>query len=184
MSSVLTPGDRKRILHISFIVKDLRDSMQAFLDLYGIGPWFVFEHQPIESLKYRGAPATMDISAAIAFSGSLMLELIQQHDSSPSACTDLVRARGYGFHHFAVPANNLDEEVARYRARGFAVVNEAAAPSGRGGGSSAYIDTTAELPGMTELTEVAPQLLETLRQLEDIAAHWDGSDPVRVQKRG
>jgi len=173
---------RKRVIHTSFIVKDIYESIQGFLDLYGVGPWFVFEHYPMKNMRYRGSPAALDFTVAVAYSGAMVLELIQQNDDGPSAYKDVVAKRGYGFHHFAIASHDFDKDLARYRNLGLAVVNEGASPPDHGGGRGAYVDTSAKLPGMTELMEIVPELAAALTEMEATAANWDGTDPIRVQK--
>jgi hypothetical protein len=174
--------NRKRILQTSFVVKDVYESAQAFLDLYGVGPWFVFEHYPMQELRYRDVPSTMDFTVAAAFSGSMMIELVQQNDNNPSAYQDVVATRGYGFHHLAIPSYDYEADLARFRELGYAVANDGTAPADHGGGRAAYIDTRARLPGMIELMEIVPQLTAALAELEAAAAHWDGTDPIRVHR--
>jgi hypothetical protein len=175
---------RKRVIHTSFIVKDIYESIQGFLDLYGVGPWFVFEHYPMKDMKYRGSPAALDFTVAVAYSGPMALELIQQNDDGPSAYRDVVNERGYGFHHFAIASYDFDSDLARCRNLGLAVVNEGASPADHGGGRGAYVDTSGKLPGMTELMEIVPELASALTEMEATAANWDGTDPIRVQKFG
>lgn len=136
----------------------------------------------MEGLTYHGTPASLDFSVAVAYSGPLMLELIQQNDNQASAYKEVVATRGYGFHHFAIPTNDYESDLAHFRELGFAVVNEGASPADHGGSRGAYIDTTSRLPGMTELMEMVPEMTAALRDLEATATNWDGSDPIRVQK--
>jgi hypothetical protein len=124
----------------------------------------------------------MDFTLAVAYSGSMMLELIQQNDDRSSAYKDVVAIHGYGFHHLAIPSYNYDEDLARYGSLGFAIANEGAAPPDHGGGRAAYVDTTARLPGMIELMEIVPNLTAILTELEATASNWDGTEPVRVHK--
>jgi hypothetical protein len=173
---------RKRVLQVSFVVKDVYESIRAFGELCGIGPWFVFEHVPMKELMYRGSPVTMDFTVAAAYSGSMMFELIQQHDEVPSAYRDVVAMRGYGFHHLAISSDAYEQDLARLRMLGFAIANEGTSPVDHGGGRAAYIDTTARLPGMIELLEVVPELTDALSELEAAAANWDGRDPIRVRR--
>jgi len=173
---------QQRILQTSFVVRDVYETAQAFLDVYSIGPWFIFEHYPFKDLKYRGSVATMDVTIAVSYSGTLMIELIQQHDDAPSAYKEVVAAHGYGFHHFAIPSHDYDKDLARYRKLGFEVVNEATAPGDHGDHRAAYLDTSARLPGLTELMETVPDLMAALKELETTAADWDGTEPIRVHK--
>lgn len=184
MTAANTQRPRKRILQTAFVVRDVYESARAFLDLYGIGPWFVFEHYPAKELRYRGSPAAMDFTIGASFTGSMMIELIQQNDDAPSAYKDVIATRGYGFHHLAIPSYDYENDLAHFRQLGFAVANECTAPSEHGGGRAAYIDTTARLPGMIELMEIVPQLSAALSELEATVANWDGTDPIRVQKLG
>jgi hypothetical protein len=172
----------RRVVQTSFVVKNVYESAQGFLDLYGIGPWFVFEHLPMKELKYKGSLASTDFTLAVAFSGTLMIELVQQNDDTPSAYKDLVDKRGYGFHHFAVQSHDYESDLARYRKLGFIVANEGTSPDAHGGGRAAYVDTTTRLPGMTEVMEVVPELVDALREFELAAANWDGTDPIRVHR--
>jgi hypothetical protein len=175
---------RKRVIHTSFIVKDVYESIGAFLDVYGIGPWFVFEHYPMKDCKYRGSPAELDFTVAVAYSGPMMLELIQQNDDRPSAYREVVAKRGYGFHHLAIPSYDFDKDLAHYRSLGFTVVNEGTSPADHGGSRGAYVDTSPKLPGMTEVLEIVPEMAAALTEMEATAANWDGTDPIRVQRFG
>ena len=94
----------------------------------------------------------------------------------------MVGARGYWFHHFALPSYDYEKDISRYRQLGFAVANEGTAPADHGGGRAAYIDTTARLPGMVEIMEIVPELTAALQELETTAANWDGTDPIRVHR--
>jgi hypothetical protein len=175
-----TDRARKRVLQTSFVVKDIYPCIQAFLDLCDIGPWFVFEHVPMHEFRYRDAPSKIDFTVAAAYSGAMMFELVQQHDDAPSAYQDVIAARGCGFHHLAVPSYDYDRDLERYRKLGFTIVNEAAARGSR----AAYIDTTAKLPGMIELTEIVPEMRAMFSEMETAAANWDGTDPIRIKKFG
>jgi hypothetical protein len=122
----------------------------------------------------------MDFTIAASFTGSMMIELIQQNDQAPSAYRDMFEARGYGFHHLAIPSYDYEHDLARFREQGYSVVNEAMSPADHGGGRAAYIDTSPRLPGMIELMEIVPDLATALQELEKTAAEWDGTDPIRV----
>jgi hypothetical protein len=172
----------KRVIHTSFIVKDVYESIRGFLDVYGVGPWFVFEHYPMHGFQYRGEPSQIDFTVAIAYSGPMLFELIQQNNDVPSAYQEVISEKGYGFHHFAIGSDDYDGDIARLREQGFTVVNEGASPPDHGGSRGAYVDTRSRLPGMTEVLELVPEMRSALSELQAIAAQWDGTDPIRIQK--
>jgi hypothetical protein len=112
------------------------------------------------------------VSLARWFAGDSMIELIQQHDDSPS----VFRERGYGFHHWAIGVTDVDAEVARFAGYGYPVAFEDQVPSGA---RIVYVDATAELPGMIELIEMTEGQERMYTMFRDAALAWDGTDPVR-----
>ena len=111
-----------------------------------------------------------------AFCGSMMLELIQQHNDAPSVYKETIEKRGYGFHHWGVATNNFDADVARLRAAGYAEAFFARVPTG---GRVAYMDTTAHLSGMIEYIELGPGFDPAFGAFYRATIAWDGKDPVR-----
>jgi hypothetical protein len=107
------------------------------------------ENMQFSEIPYRGTPASLKISAALAYSGETMVELIQQHDRAPSVFTEVIDSAGYGFHHLAMTVASLDESIDGYKRRGYDVAMNVGVGSKR----AVYIDTRKNLPGMVELFE-------------------------------
>ncbi len=112
----------------------------------------------------------------MSFAGHMMIELIQQHNSAPSVYREVIEKRGYGFHHWGVASKNFDDDVAQYRNRGAEEAFSLRVPSG---GRVAYMDTTAQLPGMVELIELGADLEPMFTRFYRASLGWDGKDPVR-----
>ena len=112
----------------------------------------------------------------MSFAGHMNVELIQQLNSAPSVYRETIERRGYGFHHFGVATSDFDQDVARYQASGAELAFLLGVPSGS---RVAYMDTTAALPGMTELIELGPGFEPTFNRFYRASIGWDGSDPVR-----
>ena len=74
--------------------------MQHYVDALNIGPWFV--SGPFVPAKgfYRGEPTDMSLTLAVAFTGHMMVELIEQHDTKPSVYQETIKLKGHGFHHW------------------------------------------------------------------------------------
>jgi hypothetical protein len=165
------------IIQSAYVVEDIYLSMRGFSAQLGVGPCFVSDpFQPPEG-KHRGEPTRFTITLAIAFSGHLMVELIQQHDEHPSVYMEMVKTKGYGFHHWAVASEDIDSDVERYRQAGYVVAFSDRSPRGM---RVAYMDKPSELPGMIELVEMTPAAEAAYTRCFEAAQNWDGSDPFRT----
>lgn len=164
------------IIQSAFVVKDIRESMKEWIDKLKVGPWFLLpEFTGVDAL-YRGKPSTAVVSLAMGFAGHMWIELIQPLDTAPSVYRDIIDRRGYGFHHFGMGTENFDRDVERYKAAGAELAFFARVPSG---GRVAYMDTSATLPGMTELIELGASFDSVFSRMYRAAIGWEGSDPLR-----
>jgi hypothetical protein len=162
-------------LQNAWVVTDLEAAMRHWVETCGVGPFFVMEHVPMQDLRYRGRPATLDCTIALAQAGRTQVELIVQHCDSPSAYRDTVPRGRAAFHHVAVICADYDRDLAHYVARGHAVATD-----GRFGDMRfCYLDTQAELGCMLELLEDRPAIREHFRHIAEAAEGWDGREPVR-----
>jgi hypothetical protein len=164
------------ITQVAYVVEDIAASMTEFTRLLNVGPWFVTGPFVPAKGVYRGEPTKMKLTLAVAFSGHLMVELIQQHDDEPSVYRETVAKRGYGFHHFAVPTRDLDAEIQRYEAMGYKLAFSDVSPRGS---RVAYMDSTTAVHGMIELVEMSDRLEAIYTGFHHASVGWDGSDPVR-----
>lgn len=117
----------------------------------------------------------MDVSIATAYSGSMMVELIQQNDDSPSVFRDTVDATGYGFHHWAVTTRDFTADAAEYRALGYSAAFEVVMPELFDGGRITYFDARADVPGMIELIELNDHVERFFASIKRAADSWDGT---------
>ena len=109
------------IIQIAYTVADIQKAMRHYSELLHVGPWFLVGPFVPPKGVYRGATTTMQISLGLAFSGQMMIELIQQHDDKPSVFGETLKARGaHGFHHWAIGARDFDKSVAHHRSLGYA----------------------------------------------------------------
>lgn len=165
-----------KIAQFAYVVEDIEASMLEFTRTLGVGPWYIRgPFQPPEG-RYRGEPTAPTFSVARGFAGHSMVELIAQHDDSPSVYHEGPGPRTYGFHHWAKLTRDFDGEVERYLARGY----EEAFFDRLGSGSRViYLDATADLPGMVELVEYSPAQEQVYTRIYAASVGWDGSDPIR-----
>jgi methylmalonyl-CoA/ethylmalonyl-CoA epimerase len=111
-------------VQLCVVSRDLQRTMQGMVNL-GIGPWQVFTFSPdnVSDITYRGKPAEMTFRLAIAFSGSMMWEIIQPVDG-PSIYADFLAEHGEGLHHVLVDCNGApwDERLRLFEAHGYRMI--------------------------------------------------------------
>jgi len=164
------------IIQMCYVVPDIRAAMNLWIDKLKVGPWFLLDHFSGVSPKYRGRDSKADVSLAMSFAGHMNIELIQPNDAEPSVWREWIEKRGYGFHHWGRATRNFDRDVAHYQAQGHELAFLAGVPSG---GSVAYMDTTAQLPGYVELIELGAGFEPIFSKFYRASIGWDGQEPVR-----
>jgi hypothetical protein len=160
----------------AWVVDDLEKSVQRWLTTARIGPFFIVPHVKVQGIRYRGRPATIDFSTALAQAGPIQIELIEQHDDGPSAYRDVYPRGREGFHHLCMMTNAFDAEIERHGSEG----SEVATQGQFGDMRFAYVDTRARLGHMTEIIEDRVSIREFFEVIADAAVGWDGTHPIRV----
>ena len=163
-------------VQIAYHVPDPEQAARSFASAFGWGPFFLFEHIALSRCLFRGAPAAFDHSSAYGQAGDLMIELITQHDDTPSVLRDLYARDEVGVHHVAHFVPNLRDALDQARAAGREIALDAATVTGT---SFAMIDTSRELGHMVELYEPAGGLRKFYGYVRRAAEGWDGAEPLR-----
>jgi Glyoxalase/Bleomycin resistance protein/Dioxygenase superfamily len=69
---------------VGIVVRDIEKSMRHWVEVCGVGPWFYAEQLPLDEFRYKGRRYDLKVSIALANSGEVQLELIQQRNDAPS----------------------------------------------------------------------------------------------------
>jgi hypothetical protein len=164
------------IIQIAYTVKDVENAVRSYAEDLRIGPWFL--RGPLQARKpiYRGVRQDLKLSIAIAYSGHMMIELIQQHDNQASVYKESFERNGYGFHHWGIASDRYDDEIASYLDRGFELVFTDETPAGT---RVAYFDAKRGWPGFIELIEINSASELRYSKMYAEALVWDGRDPIR-----
>ena len=174
----VTPGQTSpHLMQVAFIVDDAEAAAKAWIATTGIGPFFMVPHIQLTEMTYRGEPGEgLDFSVALAQSGGMQVELIQQHCDRPSAYRDTIARGTQGFHHFCIYTDDYDVTRQRYVDQGFI----AAIDSKFGEMRFCYVDTSASLGCMIEIIEHDETETEAFTRIAQAAVDWDGvTDPIR-----
>lgn len=168
--------DVGRIIQTAYVVKDIRASINWWVESAQTGPWFLLDHFLADDHVYRGQKSTADVAIAMAFAGSMCIELIQPLDDAPSVYKETVDQRGYGFHHLGLAVADVDAAIEAYRAKGYEVAFKAGVPTG---GAVAYLDNGINDPGFLELIPATAGMDEVFTRFWAASQSWDGQDPIR-----
>ena len=72
---------------MGFVVRDIDRAMRHWIEVCGIGPWYIAEKLPLHGFWYKEKRHDgSHLTIALANSGDVQLELIQQRDDT-RACT-------------------------------------------------------------------------------------------------
>jgi hypothetical protein len=73
-------------------VRDIEKGMRHWVEVCGIGPWYIAEKLPLHGFWYKEQRYDdIHLTIALANSGDVQLELIQQRDDAPSMYRDFSR---------------------------------------------------------------------------------------------
>jgi hypothetical protein len=160
-----------------YVVRDIEAAMKHWTEVLGIGPFFYFENAPVQNFCYRGEPSALFASIALANSGPLQVELIQQRNDAPSMYWDFLAAGNEGLQHIAYWTESFDQELDRLLAAGYRVgqSGESGGPDGR----FVYLDTGTHPGTVVEFSEISGAKGRFFEMIAAAARDWDGSNPVR-----
>jgi hypothetical protein len=113
----LLPGS---IRQIGYVVTHLDRAVAGWVDI-GVGPWFVMRGLPVHAL-YRGEPCEITLSLALANSGEMQIEVIQQQDDTPSIFSEFLAAGREGFHQLAYWTEDFAATMREVEEAGWPVV--------------------------------------------------------------
>ena len=174
-----------------YVVPDIEAALAHWTRVLGVGPFYYLERVPIEEFCYRGEPSPLDVSIALANSGALQIELIQQRNDAPSMYLDfLSRQPQGGLQHVAYWTESFDADMKRLLEAGYEV-----GQSGQIGADGRFVyfdterfdterfdtegrDSQAGLGTIVELSEISGAKGRFFAHIAEKAAVWDGSDAI------
>ncbi|WP_040495208.1 VOC family protein [Ilumatobacter nonamiensis] len=158
-------------VQIAYATDDVHAAARRWAER-GVGPFFVLEHITVVDVRIDGEPADFDHSSAYAQWGSVMVELIRQHDPGPDPVVSTS-----GIHHVASFVDDFDVAGDALVADGFP---RRLVARTSGGQTFAFHDARASLGHMIEIYERTDRLADFYDMVRDAATDWNGADPIRV----
>lgn len=165
-------ADTHRFVQTAYYVADVDAAAAVWAQRFGAGPFFVLEHIPLTNVVVRGRTSGLDHTSAYGWHGDVMVELVQQNCRTPSIFND----RGYGLHHMAYFAADIDAELARLDRLGIVTAMTAATGNGL---RFAFADANKLMGHYLELYQEGDGIRTFYDFVRMAAVGWDGRDPVR-----
>ena len=99
---------------MGFVVRDIDKAMRHWVEVCGVGPWYLDERLPLQGFWYKEQRCDgIHLTIALANSGDVQLELIQQRDDTPSMYRDFLAAGHEGLQHWSSWPENYHELLDR-----------------------------------------------------------------------
>ncbi len=164
------------IRQLGYVVGDLDKALKYWVDVLNVGPFFMFEHCPLDDQLYRGQPSNVDVDIALGNSGDVQIELIYQHNKNePSVYKEAVDAGRIGLHHVGLMPTDYETAKVQYLNLG----HEIAFECNLGGSELTYFDALDSVGHYIELWQNSDAFNEIALVVENAAKNWDGKNPIR-----
>ena len=161
-----------------YVVRDIEGAMTHWVEKLGVGPWFYVQDVKTDWFKCRGVASDVKMSIALANSGDLQIELIQQRNDAPSLYKEFLDAGHEGLQHMSYWTHEYQALYDRALSLGYVVGHEGAIGGEKG--RFAYFDTQAHPGTIVEISDISGPKGAMFAHIRKVAAEWDGADPIRV----
>jgi hypothetical protein len=164
-----------------YVVRDIEAAMKHWIEVMGVGPWTYIERVKADYFRHRGKDSPVEMSIALANSGDLQIELIQQRNDAPSMYKEFLDAGREGLQHMSYWTRDYQGLYDKALSLGYKVGHEGqiGGPDGR----FAYFDTDAgpgAHPGtVIEISDISGAKGRFFERIRQAARDWDGRDPIR-----
>jgi hypothetical protein len=163
-----------------YVVRDIRAAMDHWVNVMGVGPWFYIERVKTDYFRHRGQDSNAQMSIALANSGDLQIELIEQRNDAPSMYKEFLDAGHEGLQHVAFWTTSYQSLYDQALSLGYRVGHEG--QIGGEQGRFAYFDSNAHPGSVIEISDISGNKGRFFDHIRRAAATWDGADPIRDVK--
>jgi catechol 2,3-dioxygenase-like lactoylglutathione lyase family enzyme len=163
---------------VGIVVRDIESAMRHWVEVCGVGPWFYTDRLALTAFTYAGKRYDgLHGSIALANSGDVQLELIQQRCDTPSMYREFLAAGHEGMQHWSSWPTDYDAIYQRALANGYTVGQEGDSPRGR----FVYFRQEGHPGTVIEMADATPARMRIFGAVRAAAVDWNGSDPIRRQ---
>ena len=167
-----------KVCQNGYVVRDITSAMSHWVSVMGVGPWYYIEEVDTDYFNYHGQPSDMKMSIALANTGDLQVELIQQRNDAPSMYKDFIDAGNEGLQHIAYWTDEYQTLYDKAHSLGYKVGHEG--QIGGEKGRFAYLETENHPGTVIEISDISGGKGKFFEHIRRAAANWDGNNPIRV----
>ncbi len=167
-----------QVVHVAYAVPDIDTAMAEWLAGLGIGPWTCIRNIALESM-YCDAPLTLRLHEALAYAGTLQIQLVEclNDPDEPTPYQARQRSGVWGLHHVAYFSDDIDHDIAVATAQGFGSICEMQSKDGHRYCYLRADNSSTEV--WIEFLERFPLISDLYRQGIAETETWDRTDPIR-----
>ncbi|WP_449474089.1 VOC family protein [Sphingobium chungangianum] len=162
-----------RLNQIAYMVPNLNKAIDWWTEVMGVGPFFIFPAFEMVRGDYRGKEHFAQYGAAIAFSGDLMVELIEPR--GPSIFQEFLDAGRKGVHHLCAFSDSMEDAEAWVAEHGGTRLQGAEFADGS---QIAYFAMDAEENNILEIGVLKPEVQSLFDMIQQAGANWDGKAKI------
>ena len=163
------------IRQMGYVVRDIEDAMHHWIEVCGVGPWFYIDKLPMFDFHYRGQAGDPHLSIALANSGDVQVELIQQKDDTPTMYQDFLGRGLEGLQHWSSWPEDYDLLYHQALEAGYEVGQEADTPRGR----FVYFWNEGHPGTVIEMAHLSSERRRIFDAVREAAIDWEGAEPIR-----
>lgn len=163
-----------------YVVRDIRAAMDHWINVMGVGPWFYMDRVKTDYFRHRGQDSPVEMSIALANSGDLQIELIQQRNDASSMYNEFLDSGREGMQHMSYWSRDYQSLYDQATSRGYVVGHEGqiGGPQGR----FAYFDTQSHQGTVIEISDISGAKGKFFEHVKRASLDWDGSRPIREMR--
>lgn len=163
-----------KIDQLGFIVDNIEEAAMHWVNTCGVGPFFIHQNIEYEKFTYMNEDTPVQLTLAFSYIGSIMLELIYQHNDAPSVYTALKHRSGNGLIHVASFCDDL--EIITNSLTPEDIIQYSSTPDGV---ETIYLNTEHHNGGLVEFIKM-PEIYKSITELfQKTVANWNGERPLR-----
>jgi len=166
------------IFQLGHVVRDLAPAMRSYTQLLGIGPWIVLtDIISVYRLHYRGLEVKPKMTVAFSYIGDMQIELIQQHDQTPTPYQAFLESGREGLHHFGFMPSDYQAAQREMEGAGLRSVFDLWPPGSNV--PTQYFESPQGIGLLFEVVAETPQRKAAFGAMKSAVDHWDGKTLVR-----
>jgi glyoxalase/bleomycin resistance protein/dioxygenase superfamily protein len=166
-----------KVCQNGYVVRDIEAAMTHWTEVLGIGPFYYIERVRMDWFRYHGESSNPEVSIALANSGDLQIELIQQRNGAPSMYRDFLDVGREGLQHMSYWTTNYQADFDNFLALGYRPGQEG--QIGGEQGRFVYFETETHPGTVIEVSDISGSKGVFFERIRQAAATWDGSRPMR-----